>query len=154
VSKDPIGFESGDTNHYRYVFNNPVNYIDPSGLAYFAKRPLSGFPWLGPLSCNSGSIDDISNTEISHEHLFFEDGKEPSNVGCSRKGLFTETFPQGYRCRSGKYNDCIMRKAASKVPCIYSAARSNCQDWAALVRSEYQKLEMDSKIQEECRCAK
>ena len=30
---DPIGFEAGDTNLYRYVGNGPVNGVDPSGLA-------------------------------------------------------------------------------------------------------------------------
>ena len=29
---DPIGFEAGDTNLYRYVGNGPVNGVDPSGL--------------------------------------------------------------------------------------------------------------------------
>lgn len=30
-SPDPIGFSSGDTNPYRYVFNSPANATDPSG---------------------------------------------------------------------------------------------------------------------------
>ncbi len=32
MSKDPIGFNSGDYNLYRYVRNNPVDGVDPSGL--------------------------------------------------------------------------------------------------------------------------
>jgi RHS repeat-associated protein len=32
ISEDPIGFESGDINIYRYVFNSPCNNVDPSGL--------------------------------------------------------------------------------------------------------------------------
>jgi RHS repeat-associated protein len=32
ASKDPIGFAGGDTNLYGYVLNDPVNFIDPSGL--------------------------------------------------------------------------------------------------------------------------
>jgi len=32
TSKDPIGFASEDTNLYAYVYNDPVNSVDPSGL--------------------------------------------------------------------------------------------------------------------------
>lgn len=32
VSEDPLGFGAGDSNVYRYVFNSPTNYVDPSGL--------------------------------------------------------------------------------------------------------------------------
>jgi RHS repeat-associated protein len=31
VQQDPIGFAGGDLNLYRYVFTNPVNFVDPSG---------------------------------------------------------------------------------------------------------------------------
>lgn len=33
ISKDPIRFGGGDTNLYGYVFNGPVNFVDPSGLS-------------------------------------------------------------------------------------------------------------------------
>ncbi len=33
MSEDPIGFDSGDVNLYRYVENNPVEYIDPFGFS-------------------------------------------------------------------------------------------------------------------------
>ena len=32
TSKDPIRFAGGDSNIYGYVFSNPVNGIDPTGL--------------------------------------------------------------------------------------------------------------------------
>ncbi len=32
VSEDPIGFDGGDWNLYRYVGNNSINYVDPHGL--------------------------------------------------------------------------------------------------------------------------
>jgi RHS repeat-associated protein len=31
LSEDPLGFGGGDPNFYAYVFNNPINYSDPSG---------------------------------------------------------------------------------------------------------------------------
>ncbi|WP_019498357.1 RHS repeat-associated core domain-containing protein [Pseudanabaena sp. PCC 6802] len=33
ISPDPIGFDAGDTNLYRYVFNNPIDGADPTGEA-------------------------------------------------------------------------------------------------------------------------
>ncbi|NJK73909.1 MAG: hypothetical protein HC942_06945 [Microcoleus sp. SU_5_6] len=33
TAKDPIGFAGGDGNLYGYIFNEPVNLTDPSGLA-------------------------------------------------------------------------------------------------------------------------
>lgn len=33
MSKDPILFAGGDTNLYGYVMQDPINLIDPSGLA-------------------------------------------------------------------------------------------------------------------------
>ena len=32
ISKDPIGFDGGDTNLYTYVWNRPTMFIDPWGL--------------------------------------------------------------------------------------------------------------------------
>jgi RHS repeat-associated protein len=39
LSMDPIGFDAGDYNLYRYVFNNPANVTDPTGEFAF-------IPWL------------------------------------------------------------------------------------------------------------
>jgi RHS repeat-associated protein len=34
ISQDPISFNAGDENLYRYVGNSPTNFTDPSGLHY------------------------------------------------------------------------------------------------------------------------
>ena len=47
LSADPIGFRGGDFNLHRYVGNNPLNYVDPFGLAvYQCTRP---YKYKGPI---------------------------------------------------------------------------------------------------------
>jgi RHS repeat-associated protein len=41
TAKDGIGFAAGDTNLYAYVWNDPINYIDPSGYC----PEEDGFGW-------------------------------------------------------------------------------------------------------------
>jgi RHS repeat-associated protein len=47
LQEDPIGLLSGDANFYRYVKNNPVNFVDPSGLTAAGEE---------------GSVDSIGTT--------------------------------------------------------------------------------------------
>jgi len=142
VSEDPIGFEGGDVNLYAYVQNNPVMFVDPSGLFRFDKRPLSGLPWIPVASSNP--IDDFLNTEISHEHGFFDDGSN-ENIGFGPSGRFSED-PSDKRYRSGSehYDDAIMRGALKNVnDGTYSNIpwkKNNCQDWAERLRGEYQRI--------------
>ncbi len=35
LSEDPMGFHASDFNFYRYVLNNPVNFVDPFGYGFF-----------------------------------------------------------------------------------------------------------------------
>jgi RHS repeat-associated protein len=46
MSQDPLGFDAGDSNLYRYVFNSPTKGTDPSGQFAPASsgniRPISG----------------------------------------------------------------------------------------------------------------
>jgi uncharacterized protein RhaS with RHS repeats len=55
---DPIGFDAGDYNLYRYVFNNPVNYTDPTGEFAF-------IPWLAKASAEAAA-DALMQAAISY----------------------------------------------------------------------------------------
>ncbi|MGE3804743.1 MAG: RHS repeat domain-containing protein, partial [Gemmataceae bacterium] len=41
ISQDPLRFEAGDANFYRYVSNSPLNFTDPTGLTSFVERVLA-----------------------------------------------------------------------------------------------------------------
>ncbi len=71
LSKDPIEFEGGDADLYRYVGNGPTDATDPSGLQiqpfppgapnwdYLRPRPPLPPPWIGPLKANPAARPDF-----------------------------------------------------------------------------------------------
>lgn len=161
LQRDPIGYIDGP-NPYTYVRNNPVNWIDPYGLATAAKRPLSNVPWIPILSSNP--IDNIMNTELSHEHIFFNspqtiivNGKQQvvANIGFGPSGLFTETDPQvilSYRDYSKDYDDKIIADIINQMvlqdyQLLYfdsfnfdPSSKNNCQNFVSSVFSIYDEI--------------
>jgi len=53
TARDPIGFAAGDTNLYGYTSNDPVNFVDPSGL--FSPTTIAGVV-TGAIAGVSGAI--------------------------------------------------------------------------------------------------
>ena len=45
IEEDPVGFDAGDTNLYRYCGNSPTNARDPSGMASYGPN---GEPFWNP----------------------------------------------------------------------------------------------------------
>lgn len=43
TQRDPLGLRGNDANVYRYGYNNPLSYSDPSGLSVFAPFSLGGW---------------------------------------------------------------------------------------------------------------
>ncbi|MFC1770140.1 RHS repeat-associated core domain-containing protein [Nitrospirota bacterium] len=65
ISVDPIGFEGGDWNLYRYTGNNPINFTDPLGLDTWsgAASNQSVFAGIFGVSVSYGSITNWSTGE-------------------------------------------------------------------------------------------
>jgi RHS repeat-associated protein len=58
LSQDPIGFDAGDANVYRYVENSPTNATDPSGLHAIWRAPWRDIPVVtGPRELPEPSVD-------------------------------------------------------------------------------------------------
>jgi hypothetical protein len=142
------------------VGNDPGRFTDPWGLFRFGKRPLDGAPWIPVYSDNP--LGGAANTEISHEHGFFEDGKdengEPAgpdrtNIGFGPNGRFFED-PAGkdYRFDDKHYDDDRIRKALNSMgdDGDYSLWPNNCQKWAERLRERYEEIkkEEEKKVEE------
>lgn len=147
-------------NLYSMCRNNANIFYDKNGCAYFIKRRLDNLPWIDYFSQHADR--DIANTELVHEQLIFEDSQTPSDYGYGPSGIHTND--DAWKNRRwvrvpGSYNDCIMRKAVSKVqPLPYSLLgnkkngipKYNCQNYADELRSKYNELLRDSCVRCEC----
>ena len=145
LSEDPARDEWGadsfgkhtttKSNIYGYVNGNPVSSIDPLGLAEVCERPLHLPLGLGPVLYLMGrsSIDDRLNTELKHEHIFFDDG---SDIGFGPDGLFSGEKKTEYSsCKKAGTDDARVKKAVSAVgnPGTYKRLTNNCQGYVESV---------------------
>jgi len=75
VSSDPLQLHSGDTNFYRYVSNQPIQFADPSG---FDTKWIEMYSWVNASSENSH--DNVAGSwaaqgldpEYNPDHLIYE----------------------------------------------------------------------------------
>ena len=139
-----MGEAGGDPDWYGYCLDDPVNGEDPLGLFRFGKRGLGGLPLLGIFSDNP--IDDAANTELVHEHGFYEDGTG-ENVGLFKEGVRHNTVNiHDYELEEKSYDDKRMRRAVDSLGdqeynlLGICGKKNNCQDYADKMRSRYDVL--------------
>lgn len=77
IQKDPIGLRAGDTNLYRYVGNNPVNFTDPLGLEFTAPV-ITSDKFIEFISSSAGqtAIDRKFGAESDQQYRFVQVGKQ------------------------------------------------------------------------------
>jgi RHS repeat-associated protein len=92
ISEDPIGFSGGDSNVYRYSFNDPVNLEDPSGLTVTCTYNQS----LGDLRCTDDSTGKV--VVNTRGYSGGNEGKCPACVNnpFTQSTPFSGPIPTGY----------------------------------------------------------
>lgn len=88
-------------------------------------------------------IDDAFNTEIAHEHGFYEDGSG-DDVGLFKKGVVkNKEDVQEYKLEEKNYDDDRMRRAVKSLGhqeynlIGFGGKKNNCQDYADKMRDRY-----------------
>jgi RHS repeat-associated protein len=88
LKRDPIGFESGDLNLYRYVRNRPTKYVDPFGLegmAPDAGTGVGGFAPTFPFKIPYSGLKEIAKTGKC-KPCIPEKGTKAGRKDCGHKG--------------------------------------------------------------------
>ncbi len=92
VGRDPIGFQSGDVNFYRYVKNNSIRFADPYGLKPLVPRygNWCGPNWSGGSSGSAPPIDSLDNCCQQHDLCYGKNNllkapfDDPRRVKCDQ----------------------------------------------------------------------
>ena len=141
LSEDPIGFNGGDMNLYRYVGNNSLNYTDPLGLTTYQCTRI--YKKKGPI--------DFSHSFLC-VHYFNEYGQlnwdcggiGPSGSPFGSSGSPTDRggLPEGATCEKDSddscIDDCVRRKfvEGDEEPPYYHFITSNCFHYTSNIRRE------------------
>jgi RHS repeat-associated protein len=93
LSNDPSGFSAGDANLQRYVFNDPVNAVDPTGEVVASGGVADPCP--GDAGAKTGktltvfvsAVSGVSGTNPDG-HTFFELADKNAGKTTGKKGFF------------------------------------------------------------------
>ena len=93
TSQDPLGFDAGDSNLYRYVSNQPLSLSDPSGLEPDMPWGSINKIWSGVLSPASKEFKEKFKKQTGHEwktvdvRVYASDYYTPNDINSLKKSL-------------------------------------------------------------------
>ena len=147
LSKDPIGL-SGGLNLYAFCGDDPIDFLDPVGLAHVGRRPLNGKSRQGIANALSG-FNLPGNIDPNHAEMFFDDGKNPPNIGYGPSGVCSDDANQHPYTNADDnfYDDDVMRQALENLKDApewsadkYNVLTHNCQDFISALIEEYNRI--------------
>ena len=88
ISVDPMGFDAGDTNLYRYVGNSSTNYTDPSGNFVFVPILLGAIALGGVFGAGYAVADHLEKGG-SLNNIDWQDTWEKATIGAFGAAVVT-----------------------------------------------------------------
>lgn len=79
LSPDPIRFEGGDWNLYRFVRNNPIYYVDPSGNGVTVQI-IARSVTVGPVTLSNGKKIGPFETPGDHTYILIWDTDDKGKI--------------------------------------------------------------------------
>jgi RHS repeat-associated protein len=122
LQEDPIGFDAGDLNKYRYAGNNPVNWNDPSGKnasqygnigARTGSASTRVYDVGRKVACAfdtiAGVLSVVGAPGVETIELFTD-----ADFGCGAKGSAKAVFEQNIK--NGKQAEDIIKRWIANIP--------------------------------------
>ena len=112
LQEDPIWFSTGDLNLYRYVWNNPLSWTDPTGLVAASERASSdrtALGLIGPLAaigqrvaCIFGTVAGVLNAinEVNGDPSVTLQSVEVLSAACGARAIVKKKRRKVNTCKA------------------------------------------------------
>ena len=140
LAEDPLAFAGGDANLYRYAGNNPVTFVDPTGLSF--SRPTESIASSAGFNLNPFGSGNSGFSETNYNPF---GGSSFSSPSVSDSGLGLTPFSSSFSSSAfaaPTFDDASIVSSAGRfdisAPGLVRSERSISPDPSTIVRSRQQ----------------